>query len=102
MKQRMKWLLVVFSFLLISGTLHAQRKGSKPKANTQMNIPMTAETWEAQPGKVEFGLHKGVAALKVQPGGVAILKNIDFMNGTIEYDAAPLDATAAPFVNCYF
>jgi hypothetical protein len=102
MKQKMKWLLIVFSFLLISETLHAQRKGSRTKANTQMNIPMTAEAWEAQPGKIEFGQHKGVAALKVQRGGVAILKNIDFVNGTIEFDAEPLDASAAPFVSCYF
>ena len=93
--------VVVSCIVMLSPVLLcAQKKSSSPPVKL---IPMTAEYWEFQPGKVEFVQHKNVPAMKLQQGaGLAIVKNLDFTNGTIEYDAEPLDATASPFVTSYF
>lgn len=100
----MKNALVVFGLVfLFPIILPAQKKTDKSPAKKVLNIPMTPEHWEVQPGKVEFGKHKNVDSLKIQQnGGMAILKNVDFTIGTIEFDAEPLDAVAVPFVTSYF
>jgi hypothetical protein len=87
--------------LLLPTALHAQKKSSKQPGRDALKIPMTAANWETVPGKAEFVIYKNVLALKLQGEG-AILKNVDFSNGTIEFDTEPLDAKARPFVSCYF
>jgi hypothetical protein len=68
-----------------------------------MNIPMTADHWEFQEGKVDFGKHKDVSAMKIlQDGGPVTVRNLNLSNGTIEFDVEPIDASAAPFVSVYF
>jgi hypothetical protein len=95
-----KSMVVSCLVLLLPVALCAQKKSPGPSIK---RIPMTAEYWEFQPGKAEFVQHKNVPAMKLQrDAGLAIVKNLDFTNGTIEFDAEPLDATAVPFVSSYF
>ena len=90
-----KSVVVSCILLLLPVLLCAQKKSPGPSIK---QIPMTAEYWEFQPGKAEFVQHKNVPAMKLQrDAGLAIVKNLDFTNGTIEYDAEPLDATAVTF-----
>jgi hypothetical protein len=80
--------------------LKAQKKS---RSEPSKQIAMMAEYWEVKTGKVEFVQYKNVPIIKLQPdAGLAIVKGLDFINGTIEFDAEPLDAATAPFVTCYF
>jgi hypothetical protein len=61
---------------------------------------LKAENWESQPGAVEFITYKNVPAMKVVArSGQIIMKNLDFTDGTIEYDMEPVDAR---FTSFYF
>lgn len=95
--------LLVSLFLLFPCILQAQQKRNKQPAKKVMNIPMTADYWEFQEGKVDFVKHKDIPAMKIlRDGGLATVKNLNFSNGTIEFDAEPADASAVPFVSVYF
>lgn len=66
-------------------------------------IAMQASNWEIPSQKASFIIYRNVPALKIeQGGGLAILKDVDFTNGTIEFDVEPADAVKSPFVTCYF
>ena len=80
--------------LFLPVLMNAQKKTRKPSGKNELKVPMTAEHWEAEPGKIEFTTYKNVPAIKLLNTGT-ILKNVDF---SIE----PLDAPARPFVSCYF
>jgi hypothetical protein len=100
---KMKNSLWVFvAVLLLPGALGAQKKDIA-RSKKEWAISMTADSWDAQPDKVEFVTYKNVPAIRIKEnGGLSTLKNHDFTNGTIEFDAEPLDAAAAPFVTVYF
>lgn len=101
--KKSKGLLIVVMMLTVPVFVSAQKKAKVASTKNERNIPMTADRWSVQPGKVEFTNHKGTSALKIQQnGGRAILKDLDFTNGIIEFDAEPLDAAHAPFVSIYF
>lgn len=79
--------VVVLWLAVQSLTLYAQ-----PNA---IPIPMTPDQWDAEPGRITFLTHKGVSAMRVQAPGIgelftgatqAVLKNLDFANGTIAFD----------------
>ncbi len=96
-------IFLLMLLLLSAGLLHAQKKDDKQGAKKAMRIPMIADQWDFQEGKVEFLKHKNVSAMKIQQGGgLVTLKNLNFSNGTIEFDAEPMDASASPFVSVYF
>jgi len=53
----------------------------------EFKIPLLPEHWDFQEGKVEFLNYKGVNAVKMdQKSGYMIYKDLDFTNGTIEFD----------------
>jgi hypothetical protein len=55
-------------------------------------IPMTPDHWEFTPGKVTFQALNGTPVLKiVARREQAVLKGVNFANGTIEYDIQPED-----------
>jgi hypothetical protein len=92
-------LLSALLVLTICVTGYAQKKSK----STEMAIPMQAERWTFPEGKVEFVQHKGVQSLKILPdGGQALLKNVDFTDGTIEFDVEPTDAAKYPFLMIKF
>jgi hypothetical protein len=62
---------------------------------------MTEEHWELTEGSADFVKYKDVQAIKIGQGAV-ISKGLNFSNGTIEFDAEPLDAAKSPFVSVYF
>jgi len=64
-------------------------------AAAPIQVPMTAERWEAK-DNVEFSQPDGIAlgAITVKKG-VAVLKDVAFHNGTIEFDVEPLGSMGA-------
>ncbi len=69
-------------------------RGAEP-----VKIAMTADRWTITAGEVEFVEHLGVPSVELKPGnyakhiasGEAVVKDLTFGSGTIEYD---VDATA--------
>jgi hypothetical protein len=63
-------------------------------------IPLKAGNWEFKPQTVEFLEYKSVPAMKLLTSSdPVILNNLNFTNGTIEYDMEPLDPR---FTSIYF
>ncbi|GAB2578262.1 hypothetical protein GCM10027190_30010 [Spirosoma areae] len=60
---------------------------------------MVAERWNVGPKTVQFVTYKSIPALKILPPGKAVLTDVVFKNGTIEYDIAP---ESPPFTGIYF
>ncbi|SEW53820.1 hypothetical protein [Chitinophaga arvensicola] len=70
------------------------------KRPTAIQVPLQASNWEFRPGGVEFTTYKSVPAMKIlTTKDSAVLKQLDFTNGTIEYDMEPLDPY---FTSFYF
>ena len=70
-------------------------------AVSEIKIPLTADHWEFQEGRVEFMEYKGVRAVKLdEKSGNMIYKDLNFSDGTIEYDVE-VDR-AMPFPTIYF
>lgn len=64
---------------------HAQK--SPIRKTQELHIPMTAQQWIYEPGQVEFVTGKETTVMKILRGpGSIVLKDINFSNGTIEYD----------------
>src|SRR6186713_3254056 len=99
--QKMKiWFRIICMILLIPMAGNSQNKTIKQPDKKILNIPMTAEHWEVvEGGKAEFVNYKNVPCVKLTERGI-ILKNVDFSNGTIEFDVEPLGAASKPFVSC--
>jgi hypothetical protein len=71
-------------------TLHAAAQQTK----------LTAAHWDFLPNTVEFLTYKGVPAMKILTrDGRPVLKDMDFTDGTIEYDMEP---TVGGFTAMYF
>jgi hypothetical protein len=97
---RIKHVFLVIIVTLLAPFVQAQKR---VKAGNTLNIPMSTGQWVFEKGKVDFVDHKNLPAIKIKEmNGMAILKDLDFSNGIIEFDAEPLNATAAPFVTVYF
>ncbi|MBX2875439.1 MAG: hypothetical protein KTR30_25205 [Saprospiraceae bacterium] len=94
----MKKSRLFFLFTLVSITLFGQNQG---RNNTDsQKIPMKASSWEFEAGQADFIQHKGVPALKIKGDGPPVfLKDMEFANGTIEFD---LELVDGPFVGINF
>src|SRR5687768_5996880 len=89
----MKNLIGAFGLLLINVHISAQKQKTKqvnPPSSAirqEIKIPFTADRWEFQEGKVEFLEYKGLKAVKLnESSGNMICKDLNFINGTIEFD----------------
>ena len=95
--------LFVIIFSLLSLTVSAQKKDKKKLSESgkpDMIIPLTAENWEFQNGKVQFETFDSKPVMKILPNaGTVVLKNTSFVDGTIEYDFVPVDPM---FASLYF
>lgn len=67
---------------------------------TAQKIAMQAAAWELNGNKAEFITHLGAPTLHIDDGGqdatgsnIVMVKDLNFANGTIEYDAALADNT---------
>lgn len=86
--------------LLASNVSNAQQKATKTKT---IQIPFEASRWDTTLQKVQFTTYKGVKAMKILPGNKqVILKDLNFTNGTIEFDTQPVDANRSAFLSVYF
>ena len=89
---------IIFSFFSLA--VYAQKKDKKKISESDITIPLTADNWEFQSGKVQFENYDSRSVMKILPNaGTAVLKNTSFSNGTIEYDFIPVDAM---FASLYF
>jgi hypothetical protein len=71
---------------------------TKKKPQQEIKVPLTAENWSFKPGTVEFITHRSVPAMKILNGpDTAVLKDLDFTDGTIEYDIELLDQKFTAF-----
>ncbi len=85
----MKTVLTLLAFVLSLAPAAAQKK-----------IPMQGAAWELNGNSAKFTTHLGVPALHLDDGGqtatgsnIVMVKDLNFANGTIEYDAALAENT---------
>lgn len=83
--------------LLYSATGFAQKQ--KQSSTSEIRPAFEVNKWVHKRGKVEF-LPKSMKI--AADAGKVILKEVEFSNGTIEFDATPLNATNNFFVGVYF
>lgn len=93
-------LSLLFSLGATAQQKSAIKSAKKAGQPAVINVPLTAENWEFKPNTVEFLTYKSVPAMKIlNSDGGAILKQLDFKDGTIEYDMEPVDPR---FTSFYF
>ncbi|MEK6783699.1 MAG: hypothetical protein AABY93_18505 [Bacteroidota bacterium] len=87
----MKKTVLIIGILAMGLPLFSQKKkGTSVATPMEIKIPMTAARWDFPANSVEFSEYKGSPAMKIISGGdKAILKDLQFTNGTIEYDIEP-------------
>lgn len=74
--------LVALVFASATTFTFAQRKNPTPN---EIRIPIKAESWDFKAGNTKFVEHNGVSSIEMA-GDIVTAKNIDFANGTIEFD----------------
>ena len=82
--------------LLLTTNVQAQRAAPKK----EIHVPLQADHWECPPNIAEFLTYKSVPALKITGKGTVVLKDLDFKDGTIEFDLDPADEKS--FASIYF
>lgn len=83
----------IFILLLLTHGAYAQQQST-------IKVSLRPDKWEYQPNKVEFLTYQSVPAMKILASNApAVLKDIDFKDGTIEYDIDPVDPY---FTSFYF
>lgn len=83
----MKRTILFAYFCLASPMAFAQK-------STTRTFPLEAEQWTFSPGKVEFIREKELPAMKISPeAGKVAAKDLDFSDGSIEFDVKPTSLT---------
>jgi hypothetical protein len=94
--------IVTALLMLLPGMTLAQKKATKHPAQKAIMIPMTAARWQVTVEKAEFVQQDNVQSLKLLPGsGQAVVRDLTFTDGTIEFDVTPTDAQNFFFVGIY-
>ena len=92
----MKKILSVVLVLLAIPGLAQKNKPSLAAEPADYLVPLTAEQWSFQSGKVDFVDYKGRKAMRLsQNSGPVILNDLVFQDGTIEYDLEPIRPESA-------
>jgi len=74
------------------------QKKAAGEAMAQHVVPLKAEAWSFRPGIAAFDDSAGTPRLKIVDGrGYVVLKNLDFTDGTIEFDILPANKDFANF-----
>ncbi|QEC51922.1 uncharacterized protein DUF3471 [Anseongella ginsenosidimutans] len=83
----MKRTVLFLCFCLVFSAAFAQKSETK-------NVPLEAAQWVFAPGTVEFIREKELPAMKILPeAGKVVAKDLDFSDGTIEFDVKPNSLT---------
>lgn len=91
----MKNLIPVLLVILLVNTSIGQKKNNK-----EVKVPMESAYWKHNPEFVEFITHRSVKAIRPKKGGLKVsLNDIEFTDGTIEYD---VELTGMGFPGIYF
>lgn len=77
-------LLITVPFVALTAVAQKQPK----KASQELSIPMDAAHWKYDTSGVVFTMEKNVKAIRIKNASPLVLKDIQFSNGTIEYDVA--------------
>ena len=92
----MKNTILIFSLFFLTSNLLAQTNTKK----NDIKIPMVASSWDYTAGDVEFIEHRSTQAMKIMKARTsALLKDIEFEKGTIEFD---VEVVEGPFVGINF
>lgn len=93
---------LIFIVILSCSCLQLFGQKNKSKGGTSLpetKIPMTAARWDFPSGGAEFINHKNVPAMKILRGDKVTLKDLQFSDGTIEFD---IEMSEEPFAGVYF
>ena len=103
----MKNLICVFCLLLFGVQTFSQTKNVKQPNHAasstpaEIKIPLVAASWEFELGKAEFLEYKGQQAIRLnENSGFMLYKDLNFINGTIEFDVEVNQAM--PFPTLFF
>ncbi len=92
--------LVVLGILMMTTSLQAQSDRKGVPLPKEIKVAIEPGSWDFQPGKVEFITHKGKSTMKLTSStDKSVLKNLQFTDGTIEFEIEPLDQA---FAGIYF
>ncbi|PSL34692.1 LamG domain-containing protein [Chitinophaga ginsengisoli] len=84
--------LFLFSLHVMAQQKDGKRPGKSLSTPATINVAMTADNWDIAPTVAELTTWRSVPALKCLGGkGSAVLKDVDFTDGTIEYDMEPVE-----------
>jgi hypothetical protein len=82
-----KKIVILFAILPFI-TFAAIAQKNQKKASREISIPIEPTYWKYDTSGVEFILHQGVKAVHIKNSSPLVLKDVQFSNGTIEYDVA--------------
>jgi hypothetical protein len=86
----------IFALLFLFG--NSQKNKHNPGG--EIKIPMTAESWVFSAASVEFVQHRSVESMRIlKTTDQTVLKDFNFVDGTIEYD---LESEDRNFAHLYF
>lgn len=86
--------ILFFGLLFVGAGAMAQKK----TAMAASVVTLKPEAWRFQAGTVQFDDSAGAARMKIVDGrGFVVLKDMDFGDGTIEFDDVPTDPNFALF-----
>lgn len=92
--------IISFLLLLLPSGMFAQQRAGKTTHPTAVQVVLQPDHWNFKPGTVDFSTYKSVPAMKIlNSPDTAVLKNLDFKDGTISYDIEPVDPN---FTSFYF
>ncbi|MCS3798009.1 hypothetical protein [Niastella sp. OAS944] len=80
--------IIIFLIIVPSVAITAVAQKQPKKASQEISIPMDAAHWKHDTTGVEFTMEKNVKAIRIKNASPLVLKDIQFANGTIEYDVA--------------
>jgi len=84
--------LLLFSIHIMAQQKDGKRPGKSMSTPATITVAMTADNWDIAPNVAELTTWRSVPALKGLGGkGSAVLKDVDFTDGTIEYDMEPVE-----------
>lgn len=96
----MKQLIFIVVLSCCCLQLFSQKNKSKSGSSLhETKIPMTAARWDFPSESAEFIDHKNVPAMKILRGDKVVLKDLQFSDGTIEFD---IELQEEPFAGIYF
>jgi hypothetical protein len=82
---------IVSGIVLLLCGLHMQAQ------NKVIKVPLQADHWDVPANAATFLTYKSVPALQITGKGQIVLKDLDFTNGTIEFDVELKDKSFASF-----